>query len=357
MIHLNTSDITRERDDLRGVVQPADGSDDRTRDTARFQRALLGVNTLYGRLVEPVRNLTLDPPLGRHLLYQLAIHTALTRSATEPEWRRGVVQLWLVDAYNLAVTEATCTRRHQTKEEETNVPWGFADMLSITGLFLRFVATCFLYLYIVGLGVPCATALSFLAKLIHLKFWVLAAIGIIELSLLALAHSLDAVVCLLSCACSSLLTCAYVGFSLAWSPCSSLLACATWCAYNGLAPVQWVHGMMAASAYSLATLSHIVLCFVHDRAQHVVDAAPAVYARAIHRIVRRACRKRQRQRGTDPCSSARVAFVARDVVTMAHVRGAVMVADILTKACARPIFLELLRLLDNFAAAGESCLP
>ena len=46
MIHLNTSDITRERDDLRGVVQPADGSDDRTRDTARFQRALLGVNTL-----------------------------------------------------------------------------------------------------------------------------------------------------------------------------------------------------------------------------------------------------------------------------------------------------------------------
>ena len=67
--------------------------------------------------------------------------------------------------------------------------------------------------------------------------------------------------------------------------------------------------MMAASAYSLATLSHIVLCFVHDRAQHVVDAAPAVYARAIHRIVRRACRKRQRQRGTDPCSSARVAYL------------------------------------------------
>ncbi len=48
-------------------------------------------------------------------------------------------------------------------------------------------------------------------------------------------------------------------------------------------------------------------------------------------------------------------LVARGVVTLAHVSGAVMVADLLTKACARAIFVELLRLLDGFAALGEPC--
>jgi len=31
------------------------------------------------------------------------------------------------------------------------------------------------------------------------------------------------------------------------------------------------------------------------------------------------------------------------------------VADLLTKACARAVFVELLRLLDGFAATGEPC--
>ena len=38
-------------------------------------------------------------------------------------------------------------------------------------------------------------------------------------------------------------------------------------------------------------------------------------------------------------------LVAREVVTMRHVAGTVMLADLLTKACARPVFLELLKLL------------
>ena len=46
-------------------------------------------------------------------------------------------------------------------------------------------------------------------------------------------------------------------------------------------------------------------------------------------------------------------LVARRVVTLQHVKGAVMLADVLTKACARPIFLELIRLLDGYAASGQ----
>ena len=45
-------------------------------------------------------------------------------------------------------------------------------------------------------------------------------------------------------------------------------------------------------------------------------------------------------------------LVAREVVRLEHVAGAVMLADILTKAQARPVFLELLRLLDDFARSG-----
>ena len=46
--------------------------------------------------------------------------------------------------------------------------------------------------------------------------------------------------------------------------------------------------------------------------------------------------------------------VARDVVTLRHARGAIMIADILTKGVARPLFLELLRLLDNYAALASA---
>ena len=46
-------------------------------------------------------------------------------------------------------------------------------------------------------------------------------------------------------------------------------------------------------------------------------------------------------------------LVARRVVTVKHVKGTVMLADILTKACARAIFVELLRLLDDYATSGQ----
>lgn len=49
-------------------------------------------------------------------------------------------------------------------------------------------------------------------------------------------------------------------------------------------------------------------------------------------------------------------LVARGVVTMQHVAGAIMLADLLTKACARPIFVSLLELLDDFHASHNPSL-
>ena len=42
-------------------------------------------------------------------------------------------------------------------------------------------------------------------------------------------------------------------------------------------------------------------------------------------------------------------LVRREVVTLTHMRGAIMLADLLTKAVARPLFIDLLRLLDDYA--------
>ena len=46
-------------------------------------------------------------------------------------------------------------------------------------------------------------------------------------------------------------------------------------------------------------------------------------------------------------------LVARRVVTLRHVKGELMVADLLTKANDRATFVALLRLLDAFARAGH----
>ena len=45
-------------------------------------------------------------------------------------------------------------------------------------------------------------------------------------------------------------------------------------------------------------------------------------------------------------------LVARQVTALVHVPGKVMVADLLTKAPARAIFLELIRLLDDYSRSG-----
>ena len=42
-------------------------------------------------------------------------------------------------------------------------------------------------------------------------------------------------------------------------------------------------------------------------------------------------------------------LVAREVVTLSHLPGKLMLADILTKAVARLTFLELLEMLDHYA--------
>ena len=44
-------------------------------------------------------------------------------------------------------------------------------------------------------------------------------------------------------------------------------------------------------------------------------------------------------------------LVAREVVTLEHVAGATMIADILTKACARAIYVELMQLIIDYAHA------
>ena len=48
-------------------------------------------------------------------------------------------------------------------------------------------------------------------------------------------------------------------------------------------------------------------------------------------------------------------LVAREVVTLRHVAGTVMIADLLTKAVARAVYVELLRLLDAYAQSGVAC--
>ena len=48
-------------------------------------------------------------------------------------------------------------------------------------------------------------------------------------------------------------------------------------------------------------------------------------------------------------------LVAREVVSLAHVKGSVMIADILTKAVSRAVYVELMNLLDNYATSGEVC--
>ena len=48
-------------------------------------------------------------------------------------------------------------------------------------------------------------------------------------------------------------------------------------------------------------------------------------------------------------------LVAREVVTLSHVAGTVMLADLLTKAVARAMYVELLRLLDAYAQSGDAC--
>ena len=42
-------------------------------------------------------------------------------------------------------------------------------------------------------------------------------------------------------------------------------------------------------------------------------------------------------------------LVAREVVSVEHLPGAVMLADILTKAASRAVFVELIKQLDTFA--------
>ena len=45
-------------------------------------------------------------------------------------------------------------------------------------------------------------------------------------------------------------------------------------------------------------------------------------------------------------------LVARCVFTFAHTPGATMMADILTKAVVRPLFIELFKLIEKYAADG-----
>ena len=48
-------------------------------------------------------------------------------------------------------------------------------------------------------------------------------------------------------------------------------------------------------------------------------------------------------------------LVHREAVSMQHLPGRVMIADILTKAPARVVFIDLLRLIDAYAKDGIAC--
>ena len=48
-------------------------------------------------------------------------------------------------------------------------------------------------------------------------------------------------------------------------------------------------------------------------------------------------------------------LVAREIVTLKHVAGATMIADILTKACARAIFATLIELIATYARSQRVC--
>ena len=43
------------------------------------------------------------------------------------------------------------------------------------------------------------------------------------------------------------------------------------------------------------------------------------------------------------------------VITLRHLPGKVMIADVLTKAVERPLFIALLRLFDAYASDGIVC--
>ena len=47
-------------------------------------------------------------------------------------------------------------------------------------------------------------------------------------------------------------------------------------------------------------------------------------------------------------------LVRKEVVVMTHVPGTTMLADLLAKAVSRPIFVELLPLLDEFSRSGRA---
>ena len=48
-------------------------------------------------------------------------------------------------------------------------------------------------------------------------------------------------------------------------------------------------------------------------------------------------------------------LVARGVITVSHVPGTVMLADLLTKAVARATFVQLMLLLSEYASSGNAC--
>ena len=48
-------------------------------------------------------------------------------------------------------------------------------------------------------------------------------------------------------------------------------------------------------------------------------------------------------------------LVAKARVAMGHLPERVMIADLMTKACARVTYIELLRLIDSYARDGVAC--
>ena len=84
------------------------------------------------------------------------------------------------------------------------------------------------------------------------------------------------------------------------------------------------------------------ICLIHSDSKSAVDMSldPVAFKRTKH-ILRAAEFLRD--------------LVAREVIKCTHLSGKIMIADVLTKPCSRPVFLQLAQLIYEYSSKGVAC--
>ena len=84
------------------------------------------------------------------------------------------------------------------------------------------------------------------------------------------------------------------------------------------------------------------ICLIHSDSKSAVDMSldPVAFKRTKH-ILRAAEFLRD--------------LVAREVIKCTHLSGKIMIADVLTKPCSRPVFLQLAQLVYEYSSKGVAC--